>query len=84
MQTELLTAVYLGKTEMKGSRLDKSESCCSLTNLMKDNTLVCKYPCSGSSSQPSPQAQEVLDSYHPGFQVGSQNKEEKVIEMHSV
>lgn len=45
---------------------------------------VCKYPCSGSSSQPSPQAQEVLDSYHPGFQVGSQNKEEKAIEMHSV
>jgi len=35
MQTELLTAVYLGKTEMKGSRLDKSESCCSLANLMK-------------------------------------------------
>lgn len=66
----------------RGSRLDKSQSCCSLADLMKDDTLECKYPCRESSRQPCPQARELLDSYHPGFQVGLQNKEEKVIEMH--
>lgn len=38
MQTVLLTAVYLGQIEMQGSRLGKSQSCCSLAELMKDNT----------------------------------------------
>lgn len=38
MQTVLLGTVYLGQIEMQGSRLGKSQSCCSLAELMKGNT----------------------------------------------
>lgn len=41
------------------------------------STFVCKYPRSGSPSQSHLQAQQLLDSYHPGFQVGTQNTEGK-------
>lgn len=38
---------------------------------------MCEYPCSGSTSQSCPQAQEALDSYHPGFQVSIQNTDRR-------
>lgn len=68
-------AACLGKTEMQGQQTSKVLVLLfpGRADERQHSAFVCEYPCSGSSSPSCPQAQEALDSYHPGFQVSIQN-----------